>query len=97
MHPQCKSIVPAGGEVANFDFIVAGRLPLTPQKETFLGAQTFFVDVANSETQNKSPYQAEDNLAVAVDDILGTGVGKLDPPTPDEIQRLVDILELLDP
>jgi hypothetical protein len=28
--------------------------------------------------------------------ILGTGIGELDPPTPDEVERLVDVLKLLD-
>jgi hypothetical protein len=46
---QCQSIVPACGEVADFDFIVAGRLSLTPQQQTLLGAETLFVDVANGE------------------------------------------------
>ncbi|KAH8633315.1 hypothetical protein IG631_11949 [Alternaria alternata] len=97
LHPQCKSIVPAGGEVANFDFIVAGRLPLTPQQQTLLRTETLLVDVADGESQNEGPYQTQDDLAVTIDDVLGTGIGKLDPPASDEVERLVDVLKLLHP
>jgi hypothetical protein len=92
---QCQSIVPACGEVTYFDFIVASRLSLTPQQETFLGTQTLFVNVADGEAQNQGPDQAEDDLAVAVDDIFGAGVCELNPPTPDEVEGLVDVFELL--
>lgn len=95
LHLQCQSVVPARGEVTDFDLIVAGRLPLTPQQQTLLGTETLFVDVADGEAQNEGPYQTQDDLAVAVDDIFGTGIGKLDPPTPDEVERLVDVLKLL--
>jgi hypothetical protein len=94
---ECKSIVPAGGEVANFDFIVAGRLPLTPQQQTLLRTETLLVDVADGESQNEGPYQTQDDLAVTIDDVLGTGIGKLDPPASDEVERLVDVLKLLHP
>jgi hypothetical protein len=48
-YPQRQSIVPTCGKVPYFDFIVARRLPLTPQQETLLRTQTLLVDVANSE------------------------------------------------
>lgn len=97
LHPQCEPIVPAGGEVADFDFVVAGRLPLTPQQQTLLRTETLLVDVADGESQNKGPYQTQDDLAVAIDDVLGTGIGKLDPPASDEVERFVDVLKLLHP
>jgi hypothetical protein len=96
-HAQCQSVVPARREVAHFDLVIACRLPLTPQQETLLRAQTLLVDVANREAQNEGPYQAEDDLAVAVDDVLGADVGHLDAAALDVVQRLVDILELLHP
>jgi hypothetical protein len=95
LHAQCQSVVPTCGEVAHFDFIVAGCLPLTPQQQTLLRTETLFVDVADGESQNEGPYQSQDDLAVAVDDVLGTSIGKLDPPTSDEVERLVDVLKLL--
>ena len=92
---QCQSIVPARGEVSHFDFVVAGRLALAPQQQTLLGAQTLLVDVADGEAQNKSPNKTQDDLAVAVDDIFGANICHLNTPPLDEVQRLVDILELL--
>ena len=36
-------------------------------------------------------------IAVTIEDVLGTGIGKLDPPASDEVERLVDVLKLLHP
>jgi hypothetical protein len=96
-YAQCQSVVPARGEVAHFDLVIACRLPLTPQQETLLRTQTLLVDVADGEAQNEGPDQAEDDLAVAVDDVLGADVGHLDAAALDVVKRLVDILELLHP
>lgn len=86
MYPQCQSVIPACGEVPYFDLIVACCLPLTPQQETLLCTKTLLVDVADGESQNKGPYQAQYNLAVAINHILSTDIGHLDPPTPDVIE-----------
>ena len=92
---QSQTVVPARREVAHFDFIVACSLPLAPQQQALLRTQTLLVDVADCEAQNQGPYQTQYDLAVPVDDILGTNVGHLDAPPLDVVQRLVDIFEFL--
>lgn len=68
---------------------------MAPQQQTLLGTQTLLVDVADGEAQNQGPDQAQDDLAVAVDDIFGTRVCQLDSSAADEVERLVDVFKLL--
>lgn len=96
INAQGESIIPARGEVSDLDFVIACRLPLAPQKKSLFGAQSLFVDVADGEAQNESPYQAEYDFAIAVYNVFGADIRQLDLPTFDEIESYVDILESLD-
>lgn len=93
---QCKPIIPACGEVPDLDLLVAGCLPLTPKKETFFGTKTLFVDVANCEPENKSPYQTQYDFAIPIYYVLGANIGHLYASSLDKVQAFVDILESLD-
>jgi hypothetical protein len=90
-----QSIVPTAAKVSHFNFVVASRLSLTPKEQTLFGRHSLLIDVANGETENQSPYKAENNLAVSVNDIFGSDVGHLDTPGFDEVERQVGILESL--
>ena len=79
------------------DSYLVCRLPLTPQQESLSRTQPLVVDLADGETQDECPYQAEDDLAIAVDDVLGPNICELYLPPLDEVQRDIDILETLHP
>ena len=91
-----QAVVPAAGKVAHFDFFVTCRFALTPEEQSFFGAQPFFVDVADGEAQDQRPYQTEDDLAVAVDNVLRADVGQLYFASFDEVEGFVDVFEALD-
>lgn len=69
---------------------------MTPQEQTFLRAQPFGVDVGDGEAQDERPDEAEDDLPVAIDDVFGADVGKLDGARADVCEGEVDVLEALD-
>jgi hypothetical protein len=92
---ESKTVIPAGRKVANFYPLVASGLSLTPQQKTLLSGHALRVDVADSESQDERPYQTQNNLAIAIDDILRSNIRHLDPPPSDEVKTFVDILELL--
>lgn len=53
-------------------------------------------NVGNRKAQNQGPDEAEDHLAVSVDNVLGTHVDHLDVPAAHKVESLVDIFEFLD-
>ena len=91
-----QAVVPARAEIPHLDLIIARRLPLTPQQQALARTQALIVDVADGEAQDQGPDQAEDDLAIAVDDVLGADVGQLDLAALDEVEGDVDVLEALD-
>ena len=90
-----EAVVPAGTEVAHVHLVVAGRLTLAPQKQTFLGRHALLVDIVDGEAENQGPYEAQDNLAVPVDDVLGADVCHLDASGFDKVESEVRILKAL--
>jgi hypothetical protein len=69
---------------------------LTPEQETFFGAQSFLIDVANGEAKNQCPNETEYDFAVAVDDIFSAYIGGLYSSSLYEIKGEIDIFEPLD-
>jgi hypothetical protein len=92
---ESKTVIPAGREVADFYTLVASGLSLTPKQKTLLSSHALRVDVADSESQDERPYQTQDNLPIAINNILRSDIRHLDPPPSDEVETLVDILEFL--
>lgn len=92
---ESKTVIPTGREVADFYTLVASGLSLTPKQKTLLSSHALRVDVADSESQDERPYQTQDNLPIAINNILRSDIRHLDPPPSDEVETLVDILEFL--
>ncbi len=90
-----EAVVPAGAEVSHIHLVVAGRLALAPQEKTFLGCHALLVDVVDGEAENQGPYQAQDDLAVAVDDVLSADVGHLDTAGFDKVEGGVCVFKAL--
>jgi hypothetical protein len=70
---------------------------LTPEQETFPSAETLLVDVADCESENKCPYQTQDNLAVSVHNIFRSNIGGLNTPPFYKVEAFVDVFEFLHP
>lgn len=69
---------------------------MTPQKETFFGTQTLFVDITDGEAENECPDQAENDFPIAINNIFCADVCKLYSSAFYKVQSFVDILEFLD-
>ena len=61
----------------------------------FSRTQTLIIDITDREPRDQCPDQTQDDLLIAVYNILSSNVRQLDLSALNEIQRNVDILELL--
>lgn len=68
---------------------------MTPEQQALASTHSGVVDVADGEAENEGPYEAEDDLAITVDDVFGSDVCHLDATTLDVVEGFVYIFKLL--
>jgi len=64
--------------------LVTRRLPLAPQQQPFLGAQALCIDITDRKSENQRPYQAQNDLAIAIDHILRPNIRQMYPSSFDK-------------
>ncbi|PPJ54833.1 hypothetical protein CBER1_07847 [Cercospora berteroae] len=90
-----QPIIPTTREIPDFDLIIARRLSLTPQQQSFPRRQTLIIDITNRESQNQCPNQAKNNLPIPIHDIFSPNIRQLNLPTLDKVERDIDIFKAL--
>ena len=83
-------------EVLDVDVLVGRGLPLAPEEQALLGRHLLHGDVLDGEAQDDGPDHAQGHLDVAVDDLLGADRHELDALAGDEVERLVDVGDLVE-
>ena len=82
-------------EVLDIDVLVWGCLPLAPEQQAFLGSHLLHRDVLDGEPEDDGPDHPQGHLDVAVHDLLGADGDELDALAGDEVERLVDVGDLV--
>ena len=100
---ESQTISPGGREISDVNIMIASSFHLAPEQQRVLGALCLLViclldsDVLDLEAQNYRPDETEGEPRIAVDDVVRAHVLEMDALLAQELQRLVHVLETVNP
>lgn len=95
VHIQSQPIPPTPLKIPHLNALITSRLTLTPQQKPLFRSHALNANIRYSKPQDQRPYKAQNNLAIAINDILSADIGKRYTAGFDEEEAGIDILEAL--